>query len=167
MIKRGGAQTEGIFRISISNKKLSFYANKIAEHQSYAIEESEEPHVPACLLKYFLRAIPEPVIPNYDKAVALGFMDYSPTEYEKFLRSLPLVNQNVLKFLSHFFTSLCSEGNLPHTKMNLENYIIVLAPSILCNPSSSLVNLLVSQQAEICFLKKLFQHIRTHQVDKK
>ena len=157
VIKRGGYETQGIFRVSTSQKKLEFYAQKFAEHQSYSLEISDDAHVPANLLKHFLRCIPEPAIPDYSKAMIFANQAPTPQVMDDFLDSLPITNQNVIKFLSQFISTF--SGHEERTKMNFDSLAILFTPILLVNPTTNVLALVVSQQIEIAFIKNLFNYI--------
>eukprot|EP01091_Cochliopodium_minus_P002080 TRINITY_DN11992_c0_g1_i1.p1 TRINITY_DN11992_c0_g1~~TRINITY_DN11992_c0_g1_i1.p1 ORF type:complete len:646 (+),score=165.05 TRINITY_DN11992_c0_g1_i1:149-2086(+) len=162
VIKRGGTQTEGIFRVSTGQKKMDFYSQKIADHQSYSLDPSEDAHVPANLLKHFLRCIPEPVIPDYTSAMVFANQSHSPKTFNDFLNSLPQTNQNVLKFMSQFIHTMISHESL--TKMSFDSFAILFTPIVLINPTTDVLTLLVQQQIEIHFVKGLINHINQNKL---
>jgi hypothetical protein len=70
--REGGATTEGIFRISASTDDLHALKKQL-ESGNYDIK-CNSPHIPAALLKSWLRDSAEPLIPYalYNECIALG-----------------------------------------------------------------------------------------------
>ena len=67
-----GSSTEGIFRISCRSDELET-AMQSAKKSVYNFERFNSPHVPAVLLKTFLKAMGDPLVP---KAVTLKCQEF-------------------------------------------------------------------------------------------
>lgn len=71
LIKYGGCNTLGVFRISAAVEDLDHLKNQL-ESGDYDVDKVvKDPHLPAALLKQWLRSLPEPLIPlnSYGKCI--------------------------------------------------------------------------------------------------
>ncbi|KAL4617324.1 rho GTPase-activating protein 24 [Arapaima gigas] len=135
-IRQWGLQEEGLFR-------LPGQANLVKELQD-AFDCGEKPsfdcntdvHTVASLLKLYLRELPEPVIPfaKYDDFLFCTKLlsrdeESGMKELRKQVKSLPLVNYNLLKYICRFLDEVQSYSGV--NKMSVQNLATVFGPNIL------------------------------------
>lgn len=135
-IRLRGLQEEGLFR-------LPGQANLVKELQD-AFDCGEKPlfdrntdvHTVASLLKLYLRELPEPVIPysKYEDFLSCAKMlskeeETGLNELVKQVKSLPLVNYNLLKYICRFLDEVQSYSGV--NKMSVQNLATVFGPNIL------------------------------------
>lgn len=136
-----GFHTEGIFRMSASSTaidelKMAIYLN------DYAIV-TKSCHIPAGLLKDWLRGLDDSLIPrsHYQMCIQMAKNEQSITSeaLEVFLSQLPEVNRLTIKYLVVFLKELLDPQNIAITKMDISNIAIVFAPTLLKSPSDVLL----------------------------
>lgn len=156
----GGCTTEGIFRVPGDNEAVTGLKLRI-EQGDYTLPASvKDPATPASLLKYWLRDLAEPLIPNefYDRAMAnannvegaIGVLD-----------DLPIHNLHVAKYMIKFLQVIGDTRYQAITKMNVSNLAMVFAPNFLRCPSDNPLTILVNSKLEQCFLKTLINYLES------
>ncbi|XP_022368970.1 rho GTPase-activating protein 24 isoform X2 [Enhydra lutris kenyoni] len=134
-IRQRGLKEEGLFR-------LPGQANLVKELQD-AFDCGEKPsfdstdvHTVASLLKLYLRELPEPVIPyaKYEDFLACAKLlskdeEAGVKELAKQVKSLPVVNYNLLKYICRFLDEVQSYSGV--NKMSVQNLATVFGPNIL------------------------------------
>ena len=140
----GGFTAEGIFRLSVSSDEL-LSARKRLEKGEYDLSSIDSPHVPAALLKAWLRDLSSPLIPStlYPQSIELGklspssfFEDANATQLTaltQLVSSLPLLNRRVLYVLLVFLCRLSEPQWVEASRMSVMNLAIVFAPGLLRN----------------------------------
>jgi len=73
----------------------------------------------------------QPLCPNYNAGLEAAKDD---TKIESLFGSLPIVTQNVLKYLANFICLLGSPKYVSETKMEIGALCIVFVPATLKNP---------------------------------
>ncbi|KHJ85072.1 RhoGAP domain protein [Oesophagostomum dentatum] len=96
----------------------------------FVVPVVHDPHVPAGLLKLWLRQLPEPLIPHnfYQRALSAS---ENPAEVTRLIQMLPSTNQLVLAKLISCLQDLSREEVVAHTKMDVSNLAMVMAPNVL------------------------------------
>ncbi|XP_077157102.1 rho GTPase-activating protein 24 isoform X1 [Paroedura picta] len=135
-IRQRGLKEEGLFR-------LPGQANLVKELQD-AFDCGEKPlfdrntdvHTVASLLKLYLRELPEPVIPyaKYEDFLSCAKLlskeeETGLNELAKQVKSLPVVNYNLLKYICRFLDEVQSYSGV--NKMSVQNLATVFGPNIL------------------------------------
>ncbi|XP_054845810.1 rho GTPase-activating protein 24 isoform X1 [Eublepharis macularius] len=135
-IRLRGLKEEGLFR-------LPGQANLVKELQD-AFDCGEKPlfdrntdvHTVASLLKLYLRELPEPVIPysKYEDFLSCAKLlskeeETGLNELVKQVKSLPVVNYNLLKYICRFLDEVQSYSGV--NKMSVQNLATVFGPNIL------------------------------------
>ncbi|XP_048365359.1 rho GTPase-activating protein 24 isoform X1 [Sphaerodactylus townsendi] len=135
-IRLRGLKEEGLFR-------LPGQANLVKELQD-AFDCGEKPlfdrntdvHTVASLLKLYLRELPEPVIPysKYEDFLSCAKLlskeeETGLNELVKQVKSLPVVNYNLLKYICRFLDEVQSYSAV--NKMSVQNLATVFGPNIL------------------------------------
>lgn len=93
----------------------------------------EDCHVPASLLKLWLRELQNPLIPEslYNECLEAAS---DPERAIDIVRRLPTINKRVLLFVISLLQLFLQENIQAITKMNSVNLALVMAPNILrCN----------------------------------
>ena len=138
----GGFTAEGIFRLSVSSDEL-LSARKRLEKGEYALSSIDSPHVPAALLKAWLRDLSSPLIPStlYAQSIELGKLSPSSffddpntahiTALTQLVSSLPQLNRRVLYVLLTFLCRLSDPQWVEASRMSVMNLAIVFAPGLL------------------------------------
>ncbi|KAM0683876.1 hypothetical protein MDAP_000613 [Mitosporidium daphniae] len=99
-------------------------------------------HVPATLLKTWLRELEVSLVPEhfYDaalKAANISSQSEKIAAIKKIVSALPPCHKSTLEFLTLFFRIIAGEDQGPNeTKMNVTNLAIVFGPTILRAPAS-------------------------------
>jgi len=155
MMKLHSHLTEGIFRVSPSQFELQ--ANKICIDQGdYSrLEENTDPHLPAALLKAFLRELPDSLIPAslyYDVLIDPNNIHTIVT------RSLPPINLIILdRIISNLQIFLLPES-IALSRMSIENFATIFSPVLLRCPNLDPNILLANSPMERIAIKNLFKH---------
>jgi len=124
--KFGGFKTKGIFRIAAERTEIEALKSAIEEGK-YEVKKAD-PHVPADVLKHWLRDLMEPLIPMSMYEECLKSSD-NPGECLKVVRALPLVNYDALDFLFNWLCQLAKHQSV--TAMSEENIAIVFCTDLL------------------------------------
>jgi hypothetical protein len=158
-----GFRTEGIFRISAAATDLDRLRAELKRHNYKFVDTLRDPHLPAGMLKDWLRNLNDSLIPtsHYDMAISMAQKPASltPEALEVFLSQLPIVNRETIRYLCKFLQRLIDERNQPHTKMNVENISIVFAPTILKCPHDDPSVMMLNSKFEKDFTVQLITQL--------
>jgi len=151
----GGFSVEGIFRLSAKKEDLERLRKQFDEGK-YEVRETS-PHVPAGLLKQWLRELAEPLIPTekYAEAIQLAKSKPKLEDVKAFAQNLPEINLNVLKHISKMASEIAALSSV--NKMTFSNLAIVFAPGMLRNPSEDPAEMLENSKFETSFTNFLLQ----------
>jgi hypothetical protein len=122
----GGFKTKGIFRIAAEKSEIEALRKSIEEGKMEW--KRNDPHVPADVLKHFLRDLCDPVIPlsMYNEALAVSD---SAASCAQFAKKLPKVHYDTLDFMITWLNGLVKHQAV--TAMGDENIAIVFAMDLL------------------------------------
>jgi len=154
----GGFVTEGIFRKSAAKKDLDRLKKQIDEG-NYEINE-RNPHIPAGLLKLWIRHLPESLIPStlYSDALSVAKKqeEISIADIQKFAEKIPLLNRAIIGYISNMALEVVKfkSKNL----MSMNNIAIVFAPGLLQDPRGDAAAMLQNSKYEIKFTVALLSH---------
>ncbi|CAH8594029.1 unnamed protein product [Schistosoma turkestanicum] len=128
-----GLTTEGIFRRSVSLKRLRDVQNLYNNGETVDLRDYNDPHLAAVLLKSFLRELTEPLLTFelYDEILStsgLGAKAKVKLAKELILMKLPDDNYEILNFLIRFLTEVTTYSQ--QNKMNAANLAVVFGPSL-------------------------------------
>ncbi|KJE91608.1 hypothetical protein CAOG_009575 [Capsaspora owczarzaki ATCC 30864] len=156
VLRLSGAKTEGIFRVPGDTDAVFALKLKI-ERADYAIA-SDDPHVPASLLKLWLRELDEPIIPTefYPDCIKNA---KEATQAIAIIDGLPQINRDVVRYLISFLKQIGEPGNQAVTKMSLDNLAMVFAPSFLRCPSENPQTIFENTRHEQDFTRTLLEHL--------
>jgi len=161
VIELDGFKTEGIFRISASTSDLQALREELMNN-NYSVQ-SKDPHVPAGMLKEWLRGLNDSLIPgtHYDICVSMA-KEKKKLDHETldvFLSQLPEENRESIRYLVSFLKKLLKPENIELTRMNIENVAIVFAPTILKCPLDDPTLLMQNSKFEKDFVIQLITNL--------
>jgi len=157
--KFNGPKTEGIFRISADQIELEKFRERV-DQGNYDLKGIDSPHMPAALLKTWLRMLAEPLIPDalYPECldVARGSKDVQGN-IKTIFGKLDELNQLIIQAIAEICNEIALPENATINRMNLNSLAIVFAPSFLRNPSADPMELLQNTKFETRFVTLLFE----------
>ena len=159
----GGTQSEGIFRIPGDGDAVSDLKIRI-ERGYYNLEGVHDPHVPASLLKLWLRELCDPLVPTelYNDCVACA---KDPDACVRMIARLPTYHRRVVLFVISFLQLFLDEKIATVTKMNAANLALVMAPNLLRCDSESMTVVFTNAPYEQMFVHNLLLHLKCGKVD--
>ncbi|KAH8119629.1 hypothetical protein DFH11DRAFT_1501731 [Phellopilus nigrolimitatus] len=159
----GGTKSEGIFRIPGDGDSVSELKVRI-ERGYYNLEGIDDPHVPASLLKLWLRELCDPLVPTelYNDCVACA---KDPDACVQMVARLPTINRRVVLFVVSFLQLFLDEKIQGVTKMTGANLALVMAPNLLRCDSESMTVVFTNAPYEQMFVHNLLLHLKCSKVD--
>ncbi|KAJ2791959.1 hypothetical protein H4R21_006238 [Coemansia helicoidea] len=150
IVRLGGRRTEGLFRVPADADAVAMARLRL-EAGCLDAPCDGDPHVPASLLKEWLRDLAEPLIPEalYAHCVA------APADAAAVLARIPPASLRVLHFLLAFFATLLRADVQARTKMDAANLALIFGPTLLRNPASDLRDAFATSSAEQRFVLAL------------
>jgi len=150
-----GHRTHQIFRVPPDKENVQL-CKLLLSLQEYERVSTifDSPHLPAELIKHWLRSLLTPLIPTnlYRKCLASA-------PIESIYKELPLSNQKILQSLFRFIIKASTE-NHELTNMSLESFATILTPSIIRGPKGTVQNYLHNLSAEHKFVLELFNYLK-------
>ncbi|CAH8647296.1 unnamed protein product [Schistosoma intercalatum] len=135
-IRENGLDAEGIFRKCGKQNSIQSLADSydLACPGPILIPNEHDVHLVSGLLKYYLRELPEPVIPYkyYDKLKAAGYRIADGKELSDFINlfdNLPSPNYNLLKYLCEFLYEVSEHEK--QNRMSVASLASMFAPNFL------------------------------------
>jgi len=128
---------QGIFRLSGSAQHIQQLRKDFDKGEDVNLNEVDDPHVVAALLKLYLREMPDPPFPFalYDKLIETHttYKDQALAKLTSLIdQELPIENKNLLRFLLKILHNV--ESNNVINKMTSSNLSIVFAPNMIRGP---------------------------------
>ncbi|KAI5118195.1 hypothetical protein M0805_005549 [Coniferiporia weirii] len=159
----GGTKSEGIFRIPGDGDSVSELKIRI-ERGYYNLEGVDDPHVPASLLKLWLRELADPLVPTelYNDCVACA---KDPDACVQMVARLPTINRRVVLFVVSFLQLFLDDKIQSVTKMTSANLALVMAPNLLRCDSESMTVVFTNAPYEQMFVHNLLLHLKCSKVD--
>lgn len=130
ILASNGESSEGVFRLPANETGLEIAKTKL-ERGEYSFDSNDDPHIPASLLKLWLRNLTTPVVPESLYDSCLGAAERGEGAVMAVVESLPAINRAVLAFVCNFLRSLSRDEVVAKTKMPAENLALVFCPNIL------------------------------------
>jgi len=155
-----GFQTEGIFRKAADQHEKHRIRRQLLQG-NYTIN-ADSPHIPACVLKDWLRNLKEPLIPDmhYDICIDMARKrTLSDEAFQVFLSQIPVERRNTIKYLVKFIRELCKEENKKITMMDYRNVAIIFAPNMLRCTDPDTHIMLANSDHEREFCQKLIEEL--------
>jgi len=140
----GGTKCEGIFRVPGDSDLVSDLKLRI-DRGYYTLENVDDPHVLASLLKLWLRELCDPLVPEelYNDCITAA---PDPPACITLMRKLPTINRRVVLFVVSFLQLFLEEKVLANTKMTAANMALVMAPNLLRCSSESMTVVFTNSQ---------------------
>nr|CAG8434818.1 933_t:CDS:2 [Entrophospora candida] len=158
-----GQSIEGIFRVPgdadyVTELKLRIEKNK------YDIAGITDPHVPASLLKFWLRELAEPLIPNdfYERCINNS---EDAVQTIEIIKQLPEINRKIVIFIVNFLQLFAEPEVCKITKMHVSNLAMIFAPNFLRCPSDHLGIILKNTKYEQTFMRTLILNLKNDHID--
>ncbi|KAF8332598.1 uncharacterized protein EI90DRAFT_3280525 [Cantharellus anzutake] len=163
IIALGGLATEGTWRISGDADSVSELKVRI-DKGHYNLEGINDCHVPASLLKLWLRELQDPLIPEemYNECLECAS---DPEKTINIVKRLPTINKRVLLFIISLLQLFLQENIQAITKMNSVNLALVMSPNLLRCNSDLMMTVFTNTQHEHSFVHTLLLHLKPHRVD--
>ncbi|XP_044080543.1 rho GTPase-activating protein 24 isoform X2 [Mustela nigripes] len=135
-IRQRGLKEEGLFRLPGQANLVKELQDAFDCGEKPSFDSNTDVHTVASLLKLYLRELPEPVIPyaKYEDFLACAKLlskdeEAGVKELAKQVKSLPVVNYNLLKYICRFLDEVQSYSGV--NKMSVQNLATVFGPNIL------------------------------------
>ncbi|KAL5484811.1 hypothetical protein ACEPAI_7453 [Sanghuangporus weigelae] len=159
----GGLKSEGIFRIPGDGDSVGELKIRI-ERGYYNLEGIDDPHVPASLLKLWLRELADPLVPTelYNDCVACS---KDPEACVAMVPRLPTIQRRVVLFVISFLQLFLDDKVQATTKMTSANLALVMAPNLLRCESESMTVVFTNAPYEQMFVHNLLLHLKCNRVD--
>lgn len=158
VLRLQGLQTEGIFRVSADVDEVARLKSQMDRWEM--TPEPSDAHVPANLLKLWLRELYEPLIPDslYPECVAEPMT--SRRACDLVLR-LPSLHRLVLCYLIRFLQTFNRPDVVQHTKMDASNLAMVFAPNCLRCTATDPRTMFDNARKEMAFMRCLIIDLDT------
>lgn len=135
-IRQRGLKEEGLFRLPGQANLVKELQDAFDCGEKPAFDSNTDVHTVASLLKLYLRELPEPVIPyaKYEDFLSCAKLlsqeeEAGVKDLAKQVKSLPVVNYNLLKYICRFLDEVQSYSGV--NKMSVQNLATVFGPNIL------------------------------------
>ncbi|GJQ67979.1 hypothetical protein Trydic_g10642 [Trypoxylus dichotomus] len=157
VLRLQGLSTEGIFRVSADVDEV---ARLKAQMDKWELIEPSDAHVPANLLKLWLRELYEPLIPDtlYPECIAEPM---TPRRACDLVLRLPTLHRLVLCYLIRFLQTFNRPEVVQHTKMDASNLAMVFAPNCLRCTATDPRTMFDNARKEMAFMRCLIQELDT------
>ncbi|NWZ76381.1 RHG01 protein, partial [Poecile atricapillus] len=154
--------TEGIFRRSANTQVVREVQQKYNMGVPVDFQEYEDVHLPAVILKTFLRELPEPLLTFGLYSHVVSFQSVEEVKrvdiVRKTLQDLPEENYQVLRLLTAFLVQVSAHSD--RNKMTNTNLAVVFGPNLLwakdvaitlkaINPINTFTKFLLDHQKEL------------------
>ncbi|KAM4899418.1 rho GTPase-activating protein 1 [Sylvia borin] len=154
--------TEGIFRRSANTQVVREVQQKYNMGVPVDFQEYEDVHLPAVILKTFLRELPEPLLTFGLYSHVVSFQNVEEMKrvdvVRKTLQDLPEENYQVLRLLTAFLVQVSAHSD--RNKMTNTNLAVVFGPNLLwakdvaitlkaINPINTFTKFLLDHQKEL------------------
>lgn len=157
-----GLGTEGIFRIPADHDEVSSVK---CRYDQWELGPCSDAHVPAALLKLWLRELYVPLIPDdtlYAEAIMVG---EDAAAAVAVIQQLPDLHRLVFLYLVRFLQLFARADVSSVTKMDASNLSMVFAPNFLRCPSSDPAVILENTRKEMAFVKTIIHGLDTQAVE--
>lgn len=158
ILKLDGQKAEGIFRVPGDADEVTELKVRL-ENGRYDLTGITDPNVPSSLLKFWLRDLAEPLVPENFYADCLRFAEDAPRAVA-IINQLPEVNKRVVHYVINFLQLFAKPDTISVTKMNVANLGMVMAPNFLRCPSENLALVFENTKFEQAFMRTLILSLR-------
>ncbi|KAJ3435320.1 rho gtpase activation protein [Anaeramoeba flamelloides] len=152
----GGFKNEGIFRVPGNANKIVKFKEAIDSGQYEEFQEdSDFNFVYASTLKLWLRELADPLVPvTISKHILEVKKD---TEMIQMAENLPDLNKLCLAFIIDFFKEMSDPEIVKFTKMDVQNFSLMLAPNIIRIENISLLEIAQITKQRNLFVSSLIK----------
>jgi len=175
-LMKKGPTMEGVFRISAKKSDMVHFQERIDSGEDLDLNDIEDPNVVPCLLKQYLRDLPEPLIPfdMYKDFLLLNSIEDQSKmleEMKNFVSRLPKFHRLTFKRLIQCLSLLVEHEET--TKMGASNLAVVINPNVVyareLNPltmveemenSNSMLVAFITHAKEIFKVSSVFQAVK-------
>ncbi|KIM79002.1 hypothetical protein PILCRDRAFT_573568 [Piloderma croceum F 1598] len=163
MLALGGTKAEGIFRVPGDGDSISELKLRI-DRGYYTLDDIEDPHILASLLKLWLRELCDPLVPEelYNDCITNS---QDPAACVQMVQRLPTINRRVVLFVVSFLQLFLKDEIQAVTKMTPANLALVMAPNLLRCNSDSMSVVFTNAQYEQIFVYNLLLHLKCNESD--
>ncbi|GAB1608704.1 rho GTPase-activating protein 1-like [Argonauta hians] len=146
-LREHALDTEGLFRRSANATLIKEVQVKINAGEKVDYSDYEDKHIPAVILKKFLRELPEPIL-TYDLAEPItrlyGFKeDQVVSEARQMvLEELPEENYQLLKYIITFLSEVTEHSD--KNRMGAENLALIFGPNFIWSKGQVSLNLITA-----------------------
>jgi len=156
----GGFRVEGIFRICAEYDEMNLLF--VALQDGDMDIKVSTPHVPASVLKKWLRDLEDPLIPAefYEQAMQIGrSSSTTASEVTDFVKKLPLSHRRVVESLVLLMREVAAPENAAINKMDVNNLSVVFAPCFLRPASGDPTEMMMNAKTSIAFIIRLVEQL--------
>ncbi|GAM17457.1 hypothetical protein SAMD00019534_006320, partial [Acytostelium subglobosum LB1] len=156
---------EGIFRLSGANSQIKSMKQCFDSGEDINLNDCEDVHTVAGLLKLYLRELPEPLFPfdTYPSFIEIAKSDMPREEKIESLKLLisllPPANRALTRQLFHFLDKVLQNAHI--NKMTAVNLSIVFAPNLLKTQDTNVMAVVADAQHVILVVQYLLENIST------
>ena len=162
IVEMGGKTSEGLFRLSISEEKKEEALKIILHKGGIDLSDETDPNVAAVLIKQTLKEIRPPILSgNFHSECLKADNDQ---KLEEIWKKLPKESQQFILHFSNFLSQFCQPQVVNQTRMNLDNFAIVFAPSLVSDPNMDPMTLVQVQPAERLFFTSFIHFLWKHKM---
>jgi len=150
IIRQDGQHSDGIFRLSGSLPTMDKVKARLNAGEYV---DPPDVHDASGLFKFFLRSLPNPLVPTdlYEAAI-----NESPNAHDVFMK-IPEPNRTIAGFVVRFIHDYFLPPEIIEvTLMTPDNLSTVLFPCIIRNPSSDLMEIMRHVEVEKAWMRKCF-----------
>jgi len=150
IIRQDGQHSDGIFRLSGALPSMDKVKARL---NAGDYVEPSDVHDASGLFKYFLRSLPDPLVPTdlYDAAIN------EPPNCHDVFSKIPEPNKTIAGFVVRFIHDYFLDPKIVEvTLMTPDNLATVLFPCLIRNPSSDLLEIVRHVEAEKTWMRKSF-----------
>eukprot|EP01096_Ripella_sp_DP13-Kostka_P012890 TRINITY_DN5474_c0_g1_i2.p1 TRINITY_DN5474_c0_g1~~TRINITY_DN5474_c0_g1_i2.p1 ORF type:complete len:522 (+),score=188.24 TRINITY_DN5474_c0_g1_i2:231-1796(+) len=160
-LDKNGLKVEGIFRIpgnSIQIQQLQDYYDCTSD--VLTIDTVDDVHAVACVLKQYLRDLPDPLLTHrfYDTFIAImknPDYDYRISNIKKLITALPPAHKSLLQHLFSFLLRVAAQSDV--NKMTFPNLAIVFGPNLLRPRHESMLRMIEDARHVNSLIKLLLE----------
>lgn len=136
-VEARGLSVEGIYRVSGSHDHIEKLRQQYDQSQNVDLTQVEDIHTVACLLKLYLRRLPQQLVPfHVYKSLLRSFINSTSIhernkECKRALSELPEANARALDALLNHLRTVASRSH--ENKMSVENIATIFSPTLFCS----------------------------------
>ena len=162
IVALSGLSTEGIFRIPADFDEVTSVKCRFDQWESSSPTDA---HVPAALLKQWLRELYIPLIPDAATYADAITVNEDITLAVALVMKLPELHRVILTYLIRFLQMFTATEIVSVTKMDASNLSMVFAPNFMRCPSKDPLTIMENTRKEMAFVKTLISGLDTSSME--